>query len=114
MNASRMIETVRRLNRVWRFTKLFWAGLFCAGATHFGFVPNASSQLTAYIPDAFWSYQQDCDGDGNKAGTLPGNFARLTWSPSVTNCSGTLTVFEIISQRACGTSAWTPIYTNPP
>jgi hypothetical protein len=112
MNASRMIETVRRLNRVWRFTKLFWIGL-CAGATHFGFVPDASSQLTAYIPDAFWSYQQDCDGDGNKAGTLPGNFARLTWSPSVTNCSGTLNVFEIISQRACGTSAWTPIYTNP-
>src|SRR5262245_15534257 len=46
---------------------------------------------TAVISDAWWTYRQDCDGDTNNAGTLPGEFARLNWFPDDTNCSGTLT-----------------------
>src|SRR5437016_2866402 len=54
---------------------------------------------TAVLADAWWTYQQDCNGDGCKAGTLPGNRARLNWSPDVLNCNGTLTVYEIVYAR---------------
>jgi lysyl oxidase len=74
---------------------------------------TAQSQ-TAFIADAWWTFRQDCDGDGNKAGTLPDNLARLNWAPDVANCNGTLTVFEVVSHRSCGTATWTPIYTNTP
>ena len=67
---------------------------------------------TATIADAWWTYQQDCNGDGSFAGTLAANQARLNWNPDVTNCSGTLTVFEIVYYKPCDQSAWTPIYTN--
>ena len=77
------------------------------------FVFKAPAQ-TAYIADAWWSYQQDCNGDGCWAGTLPGNLARLNWEPDVTNCNGTLTVYEKVYARACGTIPWTPLYTNAP
>jgi len=69
---------------------------------------------TATIDDAWWTYQQDCNGDGCKAGTLPGEMARLNWEPDVTNCTGTVLVFEKVYVRPCGGSAWTTIYTNPP
>ncbi|HVV02104.1 MAG TPA: lysyl oxidase family protein, partial [Verrucomicrobiae bacterium] len=68
----------------------------------------------AFIYDAWWTYQQDCNGDGCVAGTLPGDLARLNWEPDVTNCNGTLTVYEVVSMRPCGASDWTPIYTNAP
>jgi hypothetical protein len=67
---------------------------------------------TAVLADAWWTYQQDCNGDGCKAGTLPDNRARLNWSPDVFNCNGTLTVFEIVYASPCGSNAWTAIYTN--
>lgn len=69
---------------------------------------------TATLSDAWWSYQQDCDGDGLKAGALLDNFARLNWFPDVVNCNGTLTVFEKVYFRPCGTAAWIPLYTNAP
>src|SRR5882672_4657811 len=69
---------------------------------------------TATISDAWWTFEQDCDGDGCRAGTLAGDFARLNWFPDVTNCNGSLTVYERVSFRPCGTSTWTPIYTNAP
>src|SRR6516162_2873143 len=74
---------------------------------------NAAAQ-TAYVADAWWSYQQDCNGDGCWAGTMPGNLARLNWEPDVTNCNGTLTVYEKVYTRACGTTQWTAIFTNAP
>lgn len=75
---------------------------------------HASSALaqTARVSDAFWTFEQDCDGDANKAGALVGNFARLNWFPDVNNCNGTLNVFEVISYRLCSTTQWTPLYTN--
>jgi hypothetical protein len=69
---------------------------------------------TAIIDDAWWSYQQDCNGDGCKAGTLTGDFARLNWNPDVVNCNGTLTVFEIVYSKPCASSSWTALYTNAP
>src|SRR3982750_1270787 len=67
---------------------------------------------TAFVSDAWWSFQQDCNGDGCRAGTLPGEMARLNWEPDVTNCVGSFLVFEKVYSRACGTLPWTPIYTN--
>jgi len=52
------------------------------------------------------------NGDGCKAGTLFGDRARLNWSPDVTNCNGTLTVFEVVSFKPCTSNTWTAIYTN--
>lgn len=73
--------------------------------------PSASAQ-TAKLSDAWWSYEQDCDGDTNRTGTLAGNYARLNWFPDVNNCNGSLNVFEVISYRPCGTTPWIPLYTN--
>ena len=67
---------------------------------------------TARISDAWWTYDQDCDGDGNRAGTLAGGFARLNWFPDVNNCNGTLMVREKVEYRPCGTTTWIPLYTN--
>src|SRR5438105_1716064 len=49
----------------------------------------SSRAATAALSDAWWTFQQDCNGDGCKAGTLPGEKARLNWAPIVTNCFGT-------------------------
>src|ERR1043166_1349564 len=76
-----------------------------------GFTFNGLSQ-TAVIDSAWWTYQQDCNGDGCWAGTLAGDRARLNWQPDVTNCNGTVTVYEIVYAEPCGSSAWTAIYTN--
>jgi hypothetical protein len=43
---------------------------------------------------------------------LAGDVARLNWNPDVTNCNGTLLVFEIVYSRACGTTTWAPLFTN--
>src|SRR5581483_9219825 len=74
------------------------------------FLVSRANAQTAYIDDAWWTYVQN--GNGCSAGTLPGDMARLNWSPDVTNCNNTLTVFEIIYDRPHGTSAYTSIYTN--
>jgi len=74
----------------------------------------ATFAQTAVISDAWWSYEQDCDGDSSRAGTLLENFARLNWFPDVVNCNGTLNVYEKVYFRPCGTTAWLPIYTNAP
>src|SRR5581483_10869307 len=76
------------------------------------FLVSRANAQTAYIDDAWWTYVQDCNGNGCSAGTLPGDMARLNWSPDVTNCNNTLTVFEIIYDRPHGTSTYTSIYTN--
>src|SRR5258706_3868233 len=93
------------------YARLFKLG--CAATIVLALAHVAAAQ-TAYISDAWWTFQQDCDGDLAFAGTLFGNVGRLNWPPAVTNCNGTLTVFEVISQRACGSSLWAPIYTNAP
>src|ERR1041385_714079 len=67
---------------------------------------------TAFISDAWWTFQQDCNGDGCKAGSLPGDFARLNWSANVVDCNGILSVFEIIYSRPSGSVNWTALYTN--
>src|SRR4051812_23660122 len=72
---------------------------------------SVQAQL-AKISDAWWTYEQDCDGDGNHAGTLAGGFARLNWFPDVTNCNGTLSVREKVEYRTCGTTTWISLYTN--
>ncbi len=86
----------------------FWVGITFFAAPSPGAVP------TVFISDAWWTFQQDCNGDGCRAGTLPGDLARLNWEPDVTNCTGTVTVTEKIYSRPCGTALWTPIYTNSP
>ena len=93
--------------------KSAWVQSLCLGILILGGVSQASAQYAA-ISDAWWTYQQDCNGDGCKAGTLPGNQARLNWAPVVTNCNGALTVFEKVYYKSCGTSNWFPLYTNTP
>lgn len=88
-----------------------WIGFLLVGLAIWGH-PQITNAQTAKLSDAYWSYEQDCDGDTNKAGTLAGNFARLNWFPDVNNCNGTLNVFEIVSYRPCGTTPWIPLYTN--
>ena len=73
--------------------------------------PAAHSQ-TAVMTDAWWTFEQDCNGDGSYAGTLPGNLARLNWNPDVSGCDGTLNVFEIVYSCPCSTTNWTALYTN--
>src|SRR5882672_7482178 len=77
-------------------------------------VPFSSFCQVATIDDAWWTYQQDCNGDNCQAGTLTGDFARLNWNPDVVNCNGTLTVYEIVYSRPCASSSWTALYTNAP
>ncbi len=78
------------------------------------FTPNDAAAQTAFISDAWWTFQQDCNGDGCKAGTLPGDLARLNWEPDVTNCNGALIVYETVYSKPCDLSVWTAIYTNSP
>src|SRR5881394_1865030 len=77
-------------------------------------LPLAAVAQVATIDDAWWTYQQDCNGDNCQAGTLAGDFARLNWNPDVTNCNGTLTVFEVVYAKPCGSGSWTALYTNTP
>src|ERR1051325_6863888 len=77
-------------------------------------LPSRCFSQPATIEDAWWSYQQDCNGDGCQAGTLAGDFARLNWNPDVVNCNGILTVYEIVYSKACASSSWTSLYTNAP
>jgi hypothetical protein len=91
----------------------FFAFLFCLAVASINSAFSGHAQ-TAFLSDAFWTYQQDCNGDTYKAGTLPGNLARLNWDPEVTNCSSTLTVFEKVYYKPCAASTWTAIYTNAP
>ncbi len=72
------------------------------------------SAQTPIIQDAWWTFQQDCDGDGFWAGTLPGNVARLNWNPDVVNCNGSVSVFEILYSKPFSSPTWTAIYTNAP
>jgi hypothetical protein len=76
-------------------------------------LPSANAQ-TAQIGSSWWTYQQDCNGDGCYAGDLPGNKARLNWSPVVQGCNGTLSVFEIVYWSPCDSNNWTAVYTNAP
>jgi len=94
--------------------KTTYSALFICGViAGLAFVPGARAQ-TAVIADAWWTYQQDCNGDGCHAGTLPGDLARLNWSPDVQDCNGSLTVYEIVYSKPCGVLQWTAIYTNSP
>lgn len=79
-----------------------------------GFLRSPCFAQVATIDDAWWTYQQDCNGDGCAAGTLSGDFARLNWNPDVTNCNGTLTVYEIVYSKPCASSSWTALFTNAP
>src|SRR5258707_9762721 len=69
---------------------------------------------TTTIADAWWTCQQDCNGDNCQAGTLAGGMARLNWNPDVTNCNGTLTVYEVVYSKPCISNSWTALYTNSP
>ena len=85
------------------------AGVFCLALICMPLVGHAQR---ATIDDAWWSYQQDCNGDGCQAGTLAGEMARLNWNPDVTNCNGTLTVYEVVYSKTCASNTWTAFYTN--
>jgi hypothetical protein len=74
--------------------------------------PYLAPAQTATIADAWWTYQQDCNGDGCQAGTLMGERARLNWNPDVNDCNGSISVFEIVYFRPCGATSWLPLYTN--
>jgi len=87
--------------------------LFCCGLISLAFVSRAGAQ-TAVLANTWWTYQHDCNGNGCKAGVLPGERARLNWSPIVLDCSGTLTVYEILYDQPCGSNNWTAFYTNAP
>ena len=76
------------------------------------FCPRTVLAQTAVIDDAWWSFRQDCNGDGCYAGTLPNDMARLNWNPDVLNCNGSLGVYEIVYTRPCGSNLWTAIHTN--
>src|SRR3954471_15020447 len=108
---NRRIQSTHVPGNIGRHT--FLLQLCCAAALLFALAQTVAAQ-TAYISDAWWTFQQDCDGDLAFAGTLLGNVARLNWAPAVVNCNGTLTVAEIISRRTCGSGTWTPIFTNAP
>jgi hypothetical protein len=75
--------------------------------------PRTLNAQTATIASSWWTYQQDCSGDGCKAGNLPGDMARLNWSPIVDGCNGTLDVFEVLYYKACTETTWTAFFTNP-
>jgi hypothetical protein len=87
-------------------------GVLVLVAAWLGLVESSRAVSTAFISDAWWTFQQDCNGDGCKAGIIAGEIARLNWETDVTNCNGTLTVLEKIYTRPCGASTWNPIYTN--
>jgi hypothetical protein len=99
-------RSARRGSSLQRLQWLLWIGVIS-----FPGLVSVAAQ-TAYIDDAWWTYQQDCNGDGCKAGTLANNMARLNWSPNVTNCNGTLTVYEKVYYRPCGTTTWVALVTN--
>jgi len=77
-------------------------------------LPAGARAQTAMIGSSWWTYQQDCNGDGCYAGQLPGNHARLNWSPVVQGCNGTLNVFEIVYWSRCDAGKWTAVFTNAP
>ena len=64
------------------------------------------------IYDAWWTNQQDSDGDGCFAGTNS-DYARLNWDPDVGGCSGSLSVFEKVYYKGCSSSTWTLGFTTP-
>ena len=70
----------------------------------------AHDECLATIFDAWWAYQQDHDGDGCWAST--NDVFRLTWDPDVVNCDGSLSVFETVYLRNCGTTNWSLWRTN--
>jgi Lysyl oxidase len=77
------------------------------------FLANLSGAAqTAYVRESWWTYQQDCNGDGCQAGQLPGDLARINWTPVVNGCDGNLSVFEILYSKPHSSSTWTPIFTN--
>jgi hypothetical protein len=87
--------------------------LLCYGVIASTALLSTAQAQMAFIDDAWWSYQQDCNGDGCIAGTLSGDLARLNWNPDVTNCNGTLTVFEKVYSKPCASNTWTLLYTTP-
>src|SRR6059058_4053880 len=101
------LSAVRNLSLLQRFAFLNLLGILLVSSASQG-----RAAQTVFLSDAWWSFQQDCNGDGCRAGTLPGEMARLNWEPDVTNCVGSFLVFEKVYARACGTLPWTPIYTN--
>jgi hypothetical protein len=83
----------------------------CVLALNLSRATTARAQTT-YVRNSWWTYQQDCNGDGCQAGQLPGNLARLNWTPVVTNCDGVYSVFEIVYSKPHSSSTWTPLFTN--
>src|SRR3954452_4896099 len=97
-NSIRRNYCGRSMPRRMKIKLCLFASLFCLGLALPGYFTSAGAQ-TAFIPDAWWTFQQDCNGDGCKAGTLPGQMARLNWDPDVTNCNGTLIVYEKVYSK---------------
>jgi len=79
-----------------------------------GMLLTASAALaqTTFVRTSWWTYQQDCNGDGCQAGQLPGDLARLNWTPVVSGCNGNYDVFEIVYSKPHSSSTWTPLFTN--
>lgn len=68
------------------------------------------SEEIATLFGAYWTYQQDRDGDGCLAST--NNIFQLVYDPDVAGCRGTLTVFEKVYSQACGADDWTLLTTT--
>src|SRR5580698_7318818 len=108
MKVGRWLSSMRKTSRAFlaSLVPFFFASVFTL-------LPASTGQAqTAFVRNSWWTYQQDCNGDGCQAGQLPGNLARLNWTPVVTNCDGILSVFEIVYSKPDSSSTWTPFYTN--
>ena len=78
-----------------------------------GFSQDDCSLSTATISDAWWSYQTDNDGNGCWEPLGSNQMFQLNWDPDVVGCHGSLTVFEKVYYRSCGTTSWTVFTTTP-
>src|SRR3954471_2277718 len=93
-HASQRTRTTRPI----RHARLLWLCcllLFTAGRL------SPVHGATATILDAWWTNQQDLDGDGCVSGTAS-DMARLYWQSRVTGGAGSLSIFEKLYFRPCG------------
>lgn len=78
------------------------------------YLQDECSLATATIADAWWSYQVDTDGDNCWEATAPSGF-HLNWNPDVSvGGTCTLSVFEKVYLRLCGSPTWSPWTTTAP
>ena len=76
------------------------------------YLQDECSLATATVFDAWWSYQVDTDGDSCWEPTAPSGY-HLNWDPDV-SLGGicTLSVYEKVYLRQCGSAIWSLFTTN--